>query len=103
MGLFLLEIITALLGLLEVVIIASAVMSWLIYFQVINGRHPIVGQIERFLWAVTRPILRPIQKVIPPLGGSVDISPVIALIVIEAARTYLLPWLFAPLIRLIGG
>lgn len=103
MGLFLFQIISALLGLLEIVIIASAVVSWLIYFQVINSRHPAVGQIERFLWAVTRPVLRPIQKVIPPLGGTVDISPVIALIVIEAARSALLPWLFAPIIRLLGG
>ena len=103
MGLFLLQIISSLLGLLEIVIIASAVVSWLIYFQVINSRHPMVGQIERFLWAVTRPVLRPIQKVIPPLGGTVDISPVIALVVIEAARVYLLPWLFAPIIRLLGG
>ena len=50
MGLFLETIVQGLLTLLSWAIIASAIMSWLIAFNVINTRHPIVGQIERFLW-----------------------------------------------------
>ena len=46
--------------------------------------------LAHFLDAVTRPILRPVQKIIPPLGG-VDISPIIVLLVIQAFRQYLLP------------
>jgi YggT family protein len=102
MGLFLLDIVEGVLGLLELAIIVSAVMSWLIAFNVMNNRHPVVRQIENFLWAVTRPVLAPIRRVIPPLG-SVDISPIIALLIIEAARSYLVPWLFRPVIAALGG
>ena len=102
MGLFLYQIIHGLLGLLSIAIIAQAVMSWLIAFNVINHRHPFVGQVEKFLWAVTRPVLWPLQRVIPPLG-TVDITPIVALLIIQAADSYLLPWLFRPIIGLLGG
>ncbi len=102
MGQFLFFIIYGLLGLLEVAIIISAVMSWLIAFNVMNDRHPIVRQIEGFLYAVTRPVLAPIRRIIPNLGA-VDISPIIALLIIEGARSYLLPWLFRPIIAALGG
>ncbi len=102
MGLFLYKIIDGLLGLLSLAIIVSAVMSWLIAFNVVNDRNPYVGQIERFLWAVTRPVLWPIQKVVPPLG-TVDITPIIALLIIQAARSYLLPWIFTPIVAALGG
>ncbi len=101
MGSFLFFVVNGLLNLLVLAIIVSAVMSWLVAFDVINLRNPFVYQVSRFLDAVTRPLLRPVQKVIPPLGG-VDISPIIVLLVIQGARIYLLPLLFAPLIRAIG-
>jgi YggT family protein len=102
MGLFLEDIIVAILGLLELAIIVAAVMSWLIAFNVINNRHPVVRQIENFFWAVTRPVLAPFRRIIPPLGA-VDITPLIALLVIQAARIYLVPWLFRPIVQLLGG
>jgi YggT family protein len=102
MGMFLYQIVDGILGLLAIAIIASAILSWLIAFNVINTRHPIVHQIERFLWVVTRPVLWPFQRFIPPLGA-VDITPLIALLVIQAARSYLLPWLFGPIVRVLGG
>ncbi len=102
MGNFLFAIIEGLLGLLEVAIIISAVMSWLIAFNVMNDRHPMVRQIEGFLYAVTRPVLAPLRRIIPNLGA-VDISPIIALLIIEAARRYLIPWIFAPVIAALGG
>ena len=87
---FLYAIIDGLLGLLVVAIIISAILSWLVAFDVINLRNPFVYNAARFLDAVTRPLLRPVQKVIPAIGG-VDISPIIVLLVIQAFRTYLLP------------
>ena len=45
-------------------------------FDVINLRNQFVYNVAHFLDAVTRPVLRPVQKIIPPLGG-VDISPII--------------------------
>ena len=87
---FLYAVLDGLLGLLVVAIIVSAVLSWLVAFDVINLRNQFVYNVARFLDAVTRPVLRPVQKVIPPIGG-VDISPIIVLLVIQAFRTYLLP------------
>ena len=78
-------------------IIVSAVLSWLVAFDVINLRNPMVYNVARFLDAVTRPILRPVQKVIPAIGG-VDISPIIVLLVIQGIRLYLLPLVFGPVI-----
>ena len=100
MGSFLFFVVNGLLNLLVLAIIVSAVMSWLVAFDVINLRNPFVYQVSRFLDAVTRPLLRPVQKVIPPLGG-VDISPIIVLLVIQGVRQYLLPMAFAPLIGLL--
>jgi YggT family protein len=87
---FLYAVIDGLLQLLVIAIIISAILSWLVAFDVINLRNQMVYNFARFLDAVTRPILRPVQKVIPPIGG-VDISPIIVLIVIQAFRSFLLP------------
>ena len=101
MASFILNILNGLLSALILAIIVSAVMSWLVAFDVINLRNPFVANVARFLDAVTRPILRPIQRVIPSLGG-IDISPIIALLVIQGAQIYLLPMLFRPLVALVG-
>jgi YggT family protein len=61
------------------ILIASAVLSWLIAFNVVNTRNPIVAGIGEFLYRVTEPALRPIRAVLPNLGG-IDISPVILII-----------------------
>jgi YggT family protein len=100
MGSFLLYIVDALLNLLVIAIIVSAILSWLVAFDVINLRNPFVYNIARFLDAVTRPILRPVQKVIPAIGG-VDISPIIVLLVIQGVRIYLLPLAFGPIIAVL--
>ena len=101
MGGFLEFIVEQLLWLMVLAIIISAVLSWLVAFDVINLRHPVARQIVVFLDAVTRPVLRPIQAIIPPLGGF-DISPVIAIIVLQGAEQYLVPWLFGMLRPVIG-
>jgi YggT family protein len=100
MGSFLYFIVDGLLGLLVVAIIISAILSWLVAFDVINLRNQFVYNIARFLDALTRPILRPVQKVIPPIGG-VDISPIIVLLVIQGIRQFLLPLAFGPIIAVL--
>jgi len=102
MGRFLYEIIDAILALAEFAIVVNAIMSWLVAFDVINLRNRFVYQVAHFLDAVTRPILRPFQRFIPPLGG-VDITPILAIILIQAIRSALLPWLFGPIIDALGG
>jgi len=62
-------------------LIASAIISWLVVFDVINLRNRIVSQIYRTLNALTSPLLRPIRKVVPPFGN-VDISPLVLFLVL---------------------
>ncbi len=90
-----------LLDLLVWAIIISAILSWLVAFDVINLRNRFVYNVAHFLDAVTRPILRPVQRFIPPLGG-VDISPIIVLLVIQGFRRYILPMIFGPIIAATG-
>jgi YggT family protein len=101
MGSFFFAIIEGLLQLLIVAIIASAILSWLVAFNVINLRNQLVYTIVRMLEAVTNPVLAPFRRLIPPLGG-VDISPIVAILVLQAAHNYLIPWLFSPILNLIG-
>ena len=101
MGSFLYFIVSSLLTLLVWAIIISAIISWLVAFDVINLRNRVVYNIARFLDAVTHPILAPVQRIVPALGG-VDISPIIVLLVIQGFRTYLLPLIFNPIIAAIG-
>jgi len=101
MGSFLFYILAQILGLLVLAIIISAVLSWLVAFNVINIRHPVARNVVGVLDAVTRPVLRPFQRFIPPLGG-IDISPIVAIIVIQAAQRFLLPWLHALVFPFIG-
>ena len=63
------------------VIIGSAIMSWLVAFGVVNVRNQFIRTMVDFLYRVTEPVLRPIRRVLPNLGG-IDISPVIALLLI---------------------
>ena len=63
------------------IIIASAVMSWLIAFNVVDTRNKFVYTIADMLNRLTEPALRPIRQYMPNLGG-IDISPIILLLLI---------------------
>ena len=78
-----------LLGFYMLLIIAYAVMSWLVAFDVINLRNNFVRNVVMVLNAVIEPALRPIRRFIPNLGG-IDISPVILYLIILFIRTVLL-------------
>lgn len=83
MGSALLFLFHAVVQLIIFVVIVSAIMSWLIAFEVLNPRNRIVNQIWRGLDAVTDPLLRPIRRVVPLLGG-IDLSPVILILLLQA-------------------
>lgn len=95
-------VVDALLGLLILAIVISAVLSWLFAFDVINHRNRFVNQLAGALDAVVSPVLRPIRAFVPPLGG-MDISPVIAWILLSGVRMYLLPASHGALLNLLGG
>ena len=62
-------------------LIAAAVLSWLVAFNVINARNQFVAMVGDFLYRITEPVLRPIRNMMPNLGG-IDISPVILILII---------------------
>jgi YggT family protein len=99
---FVFFILGALLSLLWWAIIISAVLSWLVAFDIINLRNRAVYQISTFLDRVTGPVLRPFQRIIPPLGG-VDISPIVVLLIITGVQRFLLPALHTTLVNLAAG
>jgi YggT family protein len=101
MASFLEFIVSSLLSLLYWAIIISAIMSWLIAFDIINLRNQFVYNVHRFLDAVTRPVLAPFQRIIPSLGG-VDISPIIVLLILVGVQRYLVPMAFGPLKAILG-
>ncbi|MFM7347627.1 MAG: YggT family protein [Tagaea sp.] len=70
------------------VLIASAIFSWLIAFNVLNARNQIVDRIGDFLYRITEPALRPIRRFVPYIGG-IDISPVVLILLLIFARNLL--------------
>lgn len=95
----LLDVIVILLQLYIYLLIAAAVLSWLVAFNVVNSRNQFVAMIGDFLYRITEPVLRPIRNLLPNLGG-IDISPVILILILLFIRdVVLLGWilpLFAP-------
>ena len=78
-------------------LVAAAVLSWLIAFNVVNTRNQAVAMVGDFLYRITEPALRPIRRILPDLGG-IDISPVILILIIIFLRyciaLYILPNVF---------
>ena len=70
------------------VIIISAILSWLVAFNVINMHNQFVNMVGVTLHRLTEPALRPIRQFVPNLGG-IDISPVILLLLIFFIRNLL--------------
>jgi YggT family protein len=66
-------------------IIAAVVISMLISFGVINQRSQVVYQVADFLDRLTAPALNPIRRMLPNFGA-IDISPVIAILLLEALQ-----------------
>src|SRR4051812_22504430 len=76
-----LDIVLIILDLYVWLLIASAILSWLIAFNVVNTRNQFVSAIAEFLYRITEPVLAPIRSIMPNLGG-LDISPIIVILLI---------------------
>ncbi len=61
------------------ILIASAVLSWLVAFNVVNTQNRFVYAVGNFLHKITEPALRPIRKIMPDLGG-IDLSPIVLIL-----------------------
>ena len=69
-------------------LIAQAILSWLIAFNIVNTTSNLINLIGNFLYKVTEPLLKPIRRVLPDFGG-VDVSPVILIILLIFFRNLL--------------
>jgi YggT family protein len=74
-----------LIGLIILIVIINAIISWLVAFDVINLRNPTMYRIVRTLDAITEPMLRPLRRFLPNLGG-IDISPIILWLLLTATK-----------------
>jgi len=79
------------------VLVANAIFSWLVAFNVINSRNGVVAMIGDFLYKVTEPALAPIRRRLPELGG-IDLSPVVLIIALVFLRMLVFE-LFGGLVR----
>lgn len=86
----LLTFISYVLQLYVYVLIAAAVFSWLIAFNVINARNQFVNMLGTFLYQVTEPVLRPIRNILPAMGG-LDLSPIVVILIIFFIQSVILP------------
>ncbi|WP_370676366.1 YggT family protein [Pleomorphomonas sp. PLEO] len=68
-----LDVLFQILNLYMYILIASAIMSWLVAFNVVNLRNQVVTAIASFLYTMTEPVLRPIRRFMPNTGG-LDLS-----------------------------
>ncbi len=78
-------LIDTILGLYVWILIASAILSWLVAFNVVNTRNRAVYVIGDFLYRVTEPVLATIRRIMPNLGG-LDLSPIIVILIIFFIR-----------------
>ncbi|HHL21316.1 MAG TPA: YggT family protein [Aliiroseovarius sp.] len=75
------------------IMVVHIIMSWLINFQVLNLRQPMVAQLWTGLNRLLEPVYRPIRKVLPDTHP-LDLAPLVAFIIIISLRDYILPVLF---------
>ena len=77
----LLQTLSLILSIVWWIFLIMIIMSWLINFNVINTRNQFVDAVWRIVNQITDPILKPIRRIIPPMGGF-DLSPIIVFVII---------------------
>ncbi len=93
----LLDVVILGLDIYQWIIIAGAVLSWLIAFEVVNVRSDFVRSVWNGLNAVTEPVLRPLRNILPPMAG-LDLSPIVLLLVIFFLQRVIVYYIY-PLAR----
>ena len=88
-----LDVILIVLDLYVWLLIAAAVLSWLVAFNVVNSRNQFVAMVGDFLYRITEPLLRPIRNMLPSLGG-IDISPVVLILIIILIKSVIIHYIY---------
>lgn len=85
-----------LIGLYTMIVFASVIASWLVAFNVVDPRNPYIGGLLRGIYVVTEPVLRPIRRLLPSMGG-IDFSPLILLFGLWFLRDLMNQYIFGPM------
>ncbi|WP_366653818.1 YggT family protein [Fodinicurvata sp. EGI_FJ10296] len=67
------------------VIIISVILSWLVAFNIVNTSNRFVSIIGDIIWRLTEPVMGPIRRMLPNMGG-IDLSPLVVLLLIFLLR-----------------
>jgi YggT family protein len=84
------ELLKLVLDVVFFVMIVHIVMSWLIAFNVLNLRQPLVAQLWDGLNRLLEPVYAPIRRMLPNTG-TLDLAPLVAFLVVIALRDIILP------------
>lgn len=71
-----------------IILIASVAISWLVTFNVLNTQNQLVYGVLGFLYRLTEPVLKPIRRILPAMGG-IDLSPIILIVLLYFVRDLL--------------
>ena len=82
MGYAIVWLVSNIINLMVWFIIAQAILSWLVAFDVVNYRNRFVYSVGSFLDQITRPLLEPFRRIIPSLGG-IDVSPIVVILLLQ--------------------
>ena len=83
-----LNLVDMVIGLYMWILIIAVIMSWLTAYNVVNTHNRFVYLVYDFLHRATEPVLRPIRRLIPDLGG-IDLSPIILIFLLIFIRNLL--------------
>ncbi|MFT4783053.1 MAG: YggT family protein [Paracoccaceae bacterium] len=84
------QLLDLVLGVVFFIMVAHIIMSWLLNFNVLNYRQPIVAQIWDGLNRLLEPVYQPIRRILPSTG-SIDLAPLVAFVIVIALRDIILP------------
>lgn len=79
------KLVYAVIGIVWMLVIAHVIVSWLVNFQVLNLRQPLVSQIWYLLNRLVDPIYKPVRRFLPPMGG-IDLAPLVIILVLYFLR-----------------
>lgn len=88
MGLTIIQTLLYAISIYKIIVIGAIIFSWLYAFNVVNNSNQFVGMLGNFFYKATEPVLRPIRRFIPDLGG-IDISPILLFVAIYFVESFI--------------
>ncbi len=87
------ELISMGIGLVEMALFIWIIMSLLIQFDVVNAHQPLIARVNDFLQRVLNPLLAPIRRYVPTVGGF-DLSPIVLILALRFIDSALFHWFY---------